>query len=69
MIKSGDHKDILSSSREMTSEERSILQSVLDDSFDRFVNIVKEGRDMPESKVRSWLMAVYTVHNKQKVTV
>ncbi|WP_145421953.1 S49 family peptidase, partial [Staphylococcus hominis] len=52
VIKSGEHKDILSSSREMTSEERDILQSVLDDSFNRFVNIVKDGRDMPESKVR-----------------
>ena len=36
----------------MTNEERDILQSVLDDSFNRFVNIVKDGRDMPESKVR-----------------
>ncbi|MEP9852250.1 signal peptide peptidase SppA [Staphylococcus aureus] len=52
VIKSGEHKDILSSSREMTNEERDILQSVLDDSFDRFVNIVKDGRDMSESKVR-----------------
>lgn len=52
VIKSGDHKDLLSSSRAMTSEEKDILQSVLDDSFDRFVNIVKDGRDMSESKVR-----------------
>ncbi|SCS30788.1 signal peptide peptidase SppA [Staphylococcus caeli] len=52
VIKSGKHKDILSSSREMTGEEKEILQSVLDDSFDRFVNIVKDGRHMSESKVR-----------------
>ncbi|PHK50916.1 signal peptide peptidase SppA [Staphylococcus edaphicus] len=52
VIKSGEHKDILSSSREMTGEERDILQSVLDDSFNRFVNIVKDGREMSESKVR-----------------
>jgi len=52
VIKSGKHKDILSSSREMTGEEKDILQSVLDDSFDRFVNIVKDGRHMSESKVR-----------------
>ncbi|PWZ59499.1 signal peptide peptidase SppA, partial [Staphylococcus pseudintermedius] len=51
-IKSGAHKDILSSSRKMTDEEREILQSINKDSFDQFVNVVKEGRQMSESKVR-----------------
>lgn len=51
-IKSGAHKDILSSSRKMTDEEREILQSINKDSFDQFVNVVKEGRHMSESKVR-----------------
>ncbi|MCD8878888.1 signal peptide peptidase SppA [Staphylococcus kloosii] len=52
VIKSGAHKDILSSSRPMTSDEKNILQSMLKDSFDRFVNIVKDGRHMSEKKVR-----------------
>ncbi|MDH9160829.1 signal peptide peptidase SppA [Staphylococcus succinus] len=52
VIKSGEHKDILSSSRAMTDDERDILQSALNDSFNRFVTIVKDGRNMPESKVR-----------------
>ncbi|ATH59845.1 signal peptide peptidase SppA [Staphylococcus nepalensis] len=52
VIKSGKHKDIMSSSREMTSEEKDILQSVLDDSYERFVNIVEDGRDMSEEKVK-----------------
>lgn len=52
VIKSGAHKDIMSGSREMTDEEKDIMQSMLDDSFDRFVNIVKEGRNMSEEKVR-----------------
>lgn len=52
VIKSGDHKDILSSSRHMTKEEKQIMQSVIDDSFDRFVDVVKDGRHMSESKVR-----------------
>src|SRR5699024_7083352 len=52
VIKSGEHKDIMSSSREMTNEEKDILQSVLDDSYERFINIVAEGRDMPEKKVK-----------------
>ncbi|UEX90965.1 signal peptide peptidase SppA [Staphylococcus ratti] len=51
-IKSGSHKDIMSPDREMTQEERNILQSVNKDSFDQFVNVVKEGRHMSESKVR-----------------
>ncbi|WP_251519867.1 MULTISPECIES: signal peptide peptidase SppA [Staphylococcus] len=52
VIKSGAHKDIMSSSRKMSKEERNILQSVLDDSYNRFVNIVAEGRDMPKKKVK-----------------
>ncbi|MGV3244202.1 signal peptide peptidase SppA [Staphylococcus sp. 11261D007BR] len=51
-IKSGDHKDIMSPTREMTDEERDILQSINKDSYDRFVNIVSNGRDMSEKKVR-----------------
>ncbi|MBM0868110.1 signal peptide peptidase SppA [Staphylococcus auricularis] len=52
VFNSGEHKDILSSSRKMTQEERNIMQSIIDDSFDRFVNIVKDGRNMNEKKVR-----------------
>lgn len=52
VFKSGEHKDILSSSRKMTQEERNIMQSIIDDSFDRFMNIVKDGRNMNEKKVR-----------------
>lgn len=51
-IKSGSHKDIMSPQREMTSEERDILQSINKDSFDQFVNVIKEGRHMSEDKVR-----------------
>ena len=51
-IKSGPHKDIMSPSREMTEEEREILQSMIDNSYDEFVHVVSEGRGMDESKVR-----------------
>ncbi|TKD67941.1 signal peptide peptidase SppA [Pseudalkalibacillus hwajinpoensis] len=51
-IKSGPHKDIMSPNREMTEEERDILQSMIDNSYDEFVRVVSEGRDMDESKVR-----------------
>ena len=32
-IKSGEYKDIMSSTREMTEEERTILQEMIDNSY------------------------------------
>ncbi|MDQ0222729.1 signal peptide peptidase SppA [Streptococcus moroccensis] len=52
VIKSADMKDIMSSSREMTEEERQVLQSYVDESFQRFVDVVEEGRGMSEDEVR-----------------
>jgi protease-4 len=43
-IKSGKHKDILSSFREMTPEEREILQNILDEYYAQFVDLVKKHR-------------------------
>lgn len=51
-ITSGKHKDILSSSREMTEEERSILQSMIDEMYDDFVGVIVDGRDMDDKTVR-----------------
>lgn len=51
-IKSGKHKDILSSSREMTKEEEEILQSIIDEMYDDFVQVIVDGRGMDEAKVR-----------------
>ena len=51
-IKSGKHKDIMSASREMTKEERQILQSMVDEMYDEFVQVIVDGRGMSESKVR-----------------
>ena len=52
VIKSSDYKDIGSASREMTEEEREILQQTIDSSYNRFVKVVSEGRGMPEDRVR-----------------
>lgn len=38
------HKDIMSQFRPMTDEERGILRSIVDEMYDRFVDIVVEGR-------------------------
>ncbi|AXH99466.1 signal peptide peptidase SppA [Sporosarcina sp. PTS2304] len=51
-IKSGPYKDILSSTREMKPEERAMLQEMIDDSYKRFVDIIVDGRNMPEADVR-----------------
>ncbi|WP_100405118.1 signal peptide peptidase SppA [Bacillus solitudinis] len=51
-IKSGPYKDIMSPSREMTEGDRAILQSLVDESYDEFVRVIAEGRQMSEQKVR-----------------
>lgn len=51
-IKSGKHKDIMSPSREMTKEEREILQSIIDEMYDDFVQVIVDGRNMDEKTVR-----------------
>ncbi|ARK31727.1 signal peptide peptidase SppA [Halalkalibacter krulwichiae] len=52
-IKSGPYKDIMSAMREMTDEDRDILQSIIDESYDEFVRIIAEGRNMTENEVRA----------------
>ncbi|WP_368652587.1 signal peptide peptidase SppA [Ornithinibacillus sp. 4-3] len=51
-IKSGEFKDILSSSRPMTDEEREILQTMIDDLYADFVDVIVAGRGMSEEEVR-----------------
>lgn len=50
-ITSGEHKDIGSRYREMTPEERAILQKYVTEAHDRFVDIVTEGRSLPREHV------------------
>jgi len=52
VVKSGKHKDIGSPVRKMTSEEKAILQGVIDSVHNQFVRAVAEGRDLEEGKVR-----------------
>jgi protease-4 len=52
VIKSGIHKDEGSPFREMTEEEKAIWQAIIGETYDQFVAIVAEGRDLPEDKVR-----------------
>ncbi|WP_203333226.1 signal peptide peptidase SppA [Planococcus beigongshangi] len=52
-IKSGPYKDIMSPTREMTEEEAALMQEMLNDSYEGFVDIIVEGRDLPEEEVRA----------------
>ncbi|PWW26130.1 protease-4 [Cytobacillus oceanisediminis] len=51
-IKSGPYKDIMSPTRDMTEEERKILQSMINNSYEGFVKVISEGRSLPEQKVK-----------------
>lgn len=51
-IKSGPYKDIMSSTREMTQEERKILQGLINNSYEGFVKVISEGRNIPIDEVR-----------------
>jgi protease-4 len=52
VIKAGTYKDIGSSIREMTQEERQILKEMLDDVHQQFITAVATGRKMDEAVVR-----------------
>lgn len=49
-IKSGEYKDIGSSTRAWTENDAKILQELVDSSYNRFVDIVAKGRKMEKSK-------------------
>jgi len=50
VVKSGEHKDIGSPVRPMTSADRQILQSLIDDVHSQFVLAVAQGRNLPLEK-------------------
>ncbi|MFJ7727228.1 signal peptide peptidase SppA [Neobacillus sp. NPDC097160] len=51
-IKSGKYKDIMSPTREMTEDERQILQKMIDNSYEGFVKVISEGRHMSVEEVK-----------------
>lgn len=52
VIKSGTFKDIGSGDRQMTPEERELLQAIIMDSYDQFVSAVSEGRKMDKEVIK-----------------
>lgn len=51
-FKSGPHKDMGSPSRPTTPEERAIFQSMIDDIYNQFVEVVAKGRHKDISEIR-----------------
>ncbi len=51
-VKTGPYKDIGSSSRPMTNEEKQILQVLVNDVYDQFIVDVSHGRKIPAADVR-----------------
>ena len=48
----GKYKDMFAGFRELTPEEKAIMQEITDQIYDQFVQVVVEGRGLSEDKVR-----------------
>ncbi len=53
VVKSGKFKDVGSPLRKMTDEELKVLQAVMDDVHDQFIEAVAEGRSMELAETRA----------------
>jgi protease-4 len=51
VVKSGKHKDIMSPTREPTEEDRKILQEVIDNIHNQFIDAVAKGRKIDREKI------------------
>ena len=54
VIKSGPYKDILAFDRELTAPEQSILQELIDTSYEQFVKTVADGRNLDVEAVKQF---------------
>jgi len=52
VIKSGKYKDMGNAFREMRPDEHEIFQSIVDGLYSEFVDVISEGRGIPEDRVR-----------------
>ena len=51
-FKGGKYKDMYGGTRELTPEEKQIMQEMTDLYYDQFVKVVAEGRNLDENRVR-----------------
>lgn len=55
VVKSGRFKDIGSSFREFSAEDRELLQKMINDVHAQFVEAISEGRNMPVDRLRPYI--------------
>jgi protease-4 len=53
VVKSGAHKDLASITREMTDAERHILQGLMDDVHNQFIDVVAKSRKLDRKRVET----------------
>ncbi|MEK6742060.1 MAG: signal peptide peptidase SppA [Nitrospirota bacterium] len=53
VVKAGEYKDMGSPFREMTEQEKRLLQWVIDDVHSQFIEAVAKGRNLPEADVKA----------------
>ncbi|TFE00915.1 signal peptide peptidase SppA [Jeotgalibacillus salarius] len=51
-VTSGEFKDMLNPAEEVREEDLEIVRSILNDSYDGFVDVIANGREMSEDRVR-----------------
>lgn len=51
-IKSGEHKDMFGGTRPTTAEEKAMLQEMINESYEDFVDVIEQGRGMSEADVK-----------------
>jgi protease-4 len=52
-FKGGKYKDMYSGFREMTPEEEEIMQGMIDEYYEHFIDVVAEGRGLSKDEVRN----------------
>jgi protease-4 len=52
VVKSGRFKDIGTPTRAMTEDEKALIQSLVDDTYDQFLEAVSKGRRIPKEDLR-----------------
>ncbi len=52
-IKRGEEKDVLSPFRDLTPSEREMLEGVIDEMYQRFLDVVAEGRDLDDDRLEA----------------
>lgn len=50
---SGSNKNMLSIEEPVTDEQAAIMQSILDECYDQFIDVIVQGRDLDEAYIRS----------------